>query len=149
MTKQEIFKAAHKLAKTFEGNYSACFALALRTVYAEAKTSRKEIVALKSWFVKKHEMSYALSVADFDILKETEKAYYLNVTSDFGTFAMWAPKSVCLTHAEYCSEEDAKVSRYESAIAFAKENGIKGIRAGLKMKTILAKIEAAGLKFVA
>ena len=28
-TKSEIFKAAHKLAKTFEGNYRACFALAL------------------------------------------------------------------------------------------------------------------------
>jgi hypothetical protein len=32
MTKSEIFKAAHKLAKTFEGNYTACFVLALAEV---------------------------------------------------------------------------------------------------------------------
>lgn len=37
MTKAEIFKAAHKLAKTFEGNYKACFALALKQVYATQK----------------------------------------------------------------------------------------------------------------
>ena len=33
MTTATIFTAAHKLAATYEGNYSACFALALRTVY--------------------------------------------------------------------------------------------------------------------
>ena len=33
MTTSTIFTAAHKLAATYEGNYSACFALALRTVY--------------------------------------------------------------------------------------------------------------------
>ena len=32
MTKSQIFTAAHQLAKTFEGDYSACFALALREV---------------------------------------------------------------------------------------------------------------------
>jgi hypothetical protein len=37
LTKSEIFKAAHKLAKTFEGNYKACFALALKQVYATQK----------------------------------------------------------------------------------------------------------------
>jgi len=31
-TKSEIFTAAHKLAKTFEGNYNACFVLALEIV---------------------------------------------------------------------------------------------------------------------
>ena len=33
MTKQEIFKAAHKLAKKYEGNYQARFAYALKQVY--------------------------------------------------------------------------------------------------------------------
>jgi len=33
-TKSQIFKAAHQLAKSFTGNYSACFALALTDVYA-------------------------------------------------------------------------------------------------------------------
>lgn len=32
MTNSELFTAAHKLAKTFEGNYTACFVLALQTL---------------------------------------------------------------------------------------------------------------------
>lgn len=32
MTNSELFTAAHKLAKTFEGDYSACFVLALQTI---------------------------------------------------------------------------------------------------------------------
>jgi len=31
-TKSEIFKAAHKLAKTFKGHYKACFVLALSEI---------------------------------------------------------------------------------------------------------------------
>jgi len=37
MKNATIFTAAHKLASTFEGNYSACFALALRTLYAQQR----------------------------------------------------------------------------------------------------------------
>ena len=32
MKNSELFTAAHKLARTFEGNYSACFILALQTI---------------------------------------------------------------------------------------------------------------------
>lgn len=34
MTNSQIFKAAHKLAKTFKGNYQACFSLALKQIKA-------------------------------------------------------------------------------------------------------------------
>lgn len=34
MNKAEIFKAAHKLARTFEGDYRACFALAIKEIYS-------------------------------------------------------------------------------------------------------------------
>lgn len=37
MTKQEIFKAAHKLAKTLTGNYSARLSYALKTIYRSIK----------------------------------------------------------------------------------------------------------------
>lgn len=43
MTRSQIFTAAHKLAKTFVGNYSACFALALREVYASAKLPKMDV----------------------------------------------------------------------------------------------------------
>lgn len=37
MTRHEIFKAAHKLAKTFVGSYVACFKMALKAIYAQTK----------------------------------------------------------------------------------------------------------------
>ena len=37
MTRSEIFIKAHKLAKTFVGAYVACFSLALKTIYKQAK----------------------------------------------------------------------------------------------------------------
>lgn len=39
MTNAQIFTAAHKLAKTFQGNYSACLSLALRNIYATLKST--------------------------------------------------------------------------------------------------------------
>jgi len=42
MTNAQIFKAAHKLAKTFTGDYRACFSLALRDVYASLSTPKVE-----------------------------------------------------------------------------------------------------------
>ena len=44
MTKSEIFKAAHKLAKTFIGNYKACFSLAIREVLSSLKNTLKDLV---------------------------------------------------------------------------------------------------------
>lgn len=37
-TKKEIFIQAHKMAKTFTGNYSACFSLALKEIFQAIKT---------------------------------------------------------------------------------------------------------------
>lgn len=39
MTNSQIFTAAHKLAKTFEGNYSACLKMALIDIYFKLKTN--------------------------------------------------------------------------------------------------------------
>ncbi len=37
MNRSEVFKAAHKLAKTFVGSYVACFAMALKSIYRSVK----------------------------------------------------------------------------------------------------------------
>lgn len=37
-TKKEIFIQAHKMAKTFTGNYQACFSLALKEIFQAIKT---------------------------------------------------------------------------------------------------------------
>lgn len=49
MTKSEIFKAAHKMAKTFVGAYVACFALALKSVYKSIKEKAKMITEYKKF----------------------------------------------------------------------------------------------------
>ena len=42
---------------------------------------------------------------------------------------------------------EAGCERYEKLLAFCKEHKIKGVRSGLRMATLLNKVEAAGLKF--
>lgn len=42
MTNSQLFKAAHALAKTYTGNYRACFALALRNLRKPVKMTTKE-----------------------------------------------------------------------------------------------------------
>jgi len=43
MTNSEKFTAAHKLAKTYEGDYRACFALALKAVNEMIKKSEFDL----------------------------------------------------------------------------------------------------------
>ena len=43
MTNSEIFKAAHERAKTFRGDYRACFVLALRIVRSESRPSTLDL----------------------------------------------------------------------------------------------------------
>lgn len=96
------------------------------------------------------------------VLEETAKAYKLEMvaTTYDGEFettkVMWCPKSCTLTEEEYKADEQAQVDRfqagceaYDKLLAFAKDNGIKGVRKGMRKATILAKVEAAGLQYIA
>ena len=76
-TKSEIFKEAHKLAKTFEGDYMARFILALKIIrrkkqYKPVSFSDKEIEIM-------------------NIIKETDKAVYVELINRDST---WCPKSL-------------------------------------------------------
>jgi len=54
------------------------------------------MLSIKKWFMNKNfnqNEAYAISVSDLTVLKETEKAYYLSATSDYGTLKFWCPKS--------------------------------------------------------
>lgn len=42
MTKANMMREAHKLAKTFEGDYTACLALALRTIHKISVVATEE-----------------------------------------------------------------------------------------------------------
>jgi hypothetical protein len=80
MTRSQIFTAAHKLAKTFTGDYSACFALALTEVYASLKAPKTTTKVLKfSDFAKRFQ-------SDFYFGDENETEEYQII--EFKEFAM-------------------------------------------------------------
>ena len=85
--------------------------------------------------------------------RETEKAYLLSFEAftmdgeEDVTVTAWCPKSATMSPEEADAAADAHLSRYEALVKFAKENGIKGARKGMKAATLLTKIRQAGLVY--
>lgn len=126
-------------------------------------------IHIEEWFLLKNfteQQLYVISIADqVTIKRETEKACYIEFwNAKFGSIFSWVPKSVCglaeKSEAAKKVEEEiearAKAARerleaaekhYEAVLAFAKENKVKGVRRGLKLRTLYAKIAEAGLEF--
>lgn len=117
---------------------------------------------IKNWFLIKnfadHER-YIIELADagneIEVIGETEKAVRFKAESDFGTLKFWCPKS-CLTENETEQERrqrEERTARFQSGlnynetlVRFAKENGIKGVRNGMKTTTLIQRIRTAGLE---
>ena len=126
-------------------------------------------IHIEEWFLLKNfteQQLYVISIADqVTIKRETKKACYIEFwNAKFGSIFSWVPKSVCglaeKSEAAKKVEEEiearAKAARerleaaekhYEAVLAFAKENKVKGVRRGLKLRTLYAKIAEAGLEF--
>lgn len=127
------------------------------------KWERKEMAAemrVKDWFVGKIEVRAGWHLVNYiyQIEKETEKAYYVAmevIRNDGECESMirtWVPKSCTQTVEEYEAERAQAVARFEAGkekysklVEWAKTQGVKGVRVGLKKDTILAKIAEAGL----
>ena len=127
-----------------------------------------ENIYVESWFIAKNfnqQQQYAISRAErIEVIGETEKAVKIAWTTKYGTIKSWVPKSVCglaekseaAKKVEEQIEARAKAARerleaaekhYEAVLAFAKGNKVKGVRRGLKLRTLYAKIAEAGLEF--
>lgn len=123
-----------------------------------------ERVHVKGWFTDKIDMpGYAMRIHEYDsvtIVEERGKAYKIAIETESLSgehdlvIERFVPKSVVMTEREYEKLEDDRAARfedgkkrYEKMIKFAKENGVKGVRVGLRKETILRKIEAAGLSY--
>ena len=127
-----------------------------------------ENICVESWFITKNfnqQQQYAISRAEsIEVIGETEKAVKVAWFTKYGTITSWVPKSVCglaekseaAKKVEEEIEAKAKAARerleaaekhYEAVLAFAKENKVKGVRRGLKLRTLYAKIADAGLEF--
>lgn len=115
---------------------------------------------VKNWFVKKIETPRGFYLINHieNVEKETEKALYVMMMIESAdgehetTFRTWVPKACVQTYEEYEAEIEAEKQRFEAGkdaynrlVEWAKAQGVKGVRVGLKKDTILAKVAAAGL----
>lgn len=93
----------------------------------------------------------------FEIVLETEKAFKAAwrlgcVDGEHEvTRYCWVPKSAIESASAHIAAKASRFEegckRYDRAIAFAKEHGVKGVRIGMRLQTILAKIQSAGLVY--
>ena len=118
---------------------------------------------VKDWFFKKicaDHHNLHLFNSDFSVVKETPKAVLLAIEyvsldgERDGVVHVWCPKSCTMTAEEARAEEEARLEMlkaseeaYMALVDFAKANGIKGVRVGLKAATIRAKLAAAGIQY--
>ena len=114
---------------------------------------------IKEWFLEKNftqNERYVIELAEMNdeliAIKESEKAVYFKATSDFGTLTFWCPKSCIYTKEEAMKEMQKKASALEKGLSYnetllalAKENGIKGVRKGMKTTTLIKKLTSAGI----
>lgn len=121
------------------------------------------MIYIKEWFfnkLKSEHRNLHFFYGPARINKETEKAFqvfveYTTIDGEYeGEKLVWVPKSCTMTREEYLKEEaeaekrfeDGKAA-YDNLVAWAKENGVKGVRVGMRKTTILEKIEKAGLTY--
>ena len=124
-------------------------------------------VYMKAWFWNKnqYEEKYGpyCEHACF-VCKETEKAFQVIVFVKNNSFNCWVPKSCTVATFLEMNEEakneikrqeeyearrqerfEAACKKYAELIAYAKANGVRGVREGLRRETIERKIVNAGL----
>ncbi|POD46302.1 hypothetical protein BKM15_26025 [Pseudomonas syringae pv. syringae] len=151
---KNVMTRAWEIAKEgvakFGGKVKEYFAISLKMAWAEHKAIKAEVIAIKDWFLNKNfdrNEAYTLQTASFVIMKQTEKAYQLKAVTDFGSLVFWVPKSVCLNQEQFNADFDAKMAQVSKGldrnlklVEEAKALGIKGIRKGMKTKTLEKKI---------
>lgn len=125
-------------------------------------------IYVEDWFIAKNfnqQQQYAITRSErIEVIGETEKAVKVAWFTKYGTIRSWVPKSCCglAEKSEAAKKIEAEIEakrlaarqrfeagceRYEKVLAFCKEHKLKGVRSGLRLATLLSKIEAAGLKF--
>ncbi len=111
---------------------------------------------VKNWFINEkfnQQEAYVISVSELTVIDETEKAVKIYADSDYGYLKFWCPKSCIITDEEIAKQEEELNKKFQkgleynkSLVEFAKSNGIKGVREGLRTVTLIEKIKAAGLE---
>lgn len=152
---KNIMKKAWEIKKQDKRNiFSEC----LKMAWAIAKDSIKPIFefgGVKEWFLLKtlsNEELTAYRTGTPYVARETEKAVLIKNDTKFGMVSFWCPKSCTMTLEEKEMEMQSFEYNFERGLLyneilldFAKKNGVKGVRLGMRTVTLIKKIEEAGL----
>lgn len=134
ITKSQLFKNAHSMAKTMTGNYAACLKLALIELYQAIKDQAVELVeAVKApatktlnekhqapigfapiWFANKCvdvNQHLVLIAGNYTQIKETEKAVQFYDRFDEKDVYIWVPKSILVSKEELEAQIQAEVAK--------------------------------------
>lgn len=116
-----------------------------------------KIERLADWFVRqlsdaqRYVLRSALIAEDYLVERKTEKAAKVRFFDrDIGSFSIWIPLSAINPEPtqweiEKAKKEEERFNKYLALIAWAKENGVKGVREKMKKSTVISKIKEAGL----
>lgn len=108
---------------------------------------------LKYWFERKwkdelsqQDRTMIEFIDEEEVVAETEKAVQLRLVSDFGSKKFWFPKSVFMNDEERQKKFEDGCARYEKALSFAKEHGLR-VRNKMRLATIIETIKSAGFEY--
>jgi hypothetical protein len=172
INKSELMRNAWDLAKTaakVRGEKASMWiAYTLTQAWETYKNATKKPAVVKpvvqeeevcfhvfaSWFtpILRADQRDDLQMYGKTLVGETEKAYKYSVETDTTTFYFFAPKSAVMTQEQVVAKIENIEKRekmYADIIKFAKANGVKGVRVGLRKSTIMDKIRFAGLEIPA
>lgn len=126
----------------------------------------KDDVFIPDWFMRKLETDggqstkYMFDSNHGKVVKETEKAYMIELDYETidgewgGRKKVWVPKSVAQTYEQAQQSAQARVDRRNAAFAeldrliqLGRDNGVKGLRRGMKRSTIESMLRQAGIEF--
>lgn len=109
---------------------------------------------IKDWFMDKNfspRQREFIQIAAFNdkltVIEESEKAVRFKAIFDGRCMEFWCPKSCIETVDTTASTVKTDGLNYnEALLKLAKENGVKGVRKGMKTVTLISKLAAAGIE---
>lgn len=123
----------------------------------ETVETTDDVKVAPQWFIRQNLTSgeaYAVSVGEWNIDRETEKAVHFSVATDYGYVRFWCPKSILVSQSEdeqkmYKAEAKRLINKakafkaHAQLVEEAKSLGIKGIRKNMRTETLKQKIAAS------
>ena len=156
---KSIVTSAWKVARNgqsqFGGSVVSYLSDSFKIAWFEAKhVDDFRFYGFKNWFTPDHLTGDELNLVcggyvDVKKVAETEKAVKLDFISYLGwDLKVWAPKSALMTAADLKANDERKQNAFakmDALKAWAKDHGVKGLRARMKKATVIKKINDLGL----